>query len=142
MMSKEVGPLRRLLTYMGPHRSTIRLATFCSVMNKFWDLAPPLLIGVAVDVVVKQEDSFMASFGWTDPWTQLLILGVLTFVIWSLESIFEYIFGVLWRNLAQTVQHDLRTDVFAHVQRQSLSWFDEQEKGNLLEILNDDINQL
>lgn len=142
MMSKEVGPLRRLLTYMGPHRSTIRLATFCSVMNKFWDLAPPLLIGVAVDVVVKQEDSFMASFGWTDPWTQLLILGVLTFVIWSLESIFEYIFGVLWRNLAQTVQHDLRTDVFAHVQRQSLSWFDEQEKGNLLAILNDDINQL
>ncbi|MDA0715044.1 MAG: ABC transporter ATP-binding protein [archaeon] len=136
------GSLRRLLTYMRPHRSTIRLATFCSVMNKFWDLAPPLLIGVAVDVVVKKEDSFMASFGWTDPWTQLLILGVLTFIIWSLESIFEYIFGLLWRNLAQTVQHDLRNDVFSHVQRQSLSWFDDQEKGNLLAILNDDINQL
>jgi ATP-binding cassette subfamily B protein len=136
------GSLRRLLAYMRPHRSTIRLAAFCSVMNKFWDLAPPLLIGVAVDVVVKKEDSFMASFGWTDPWTQLLILGVLTFIIWSLESIFEYIFGLLWRNLAQTVQHDLRNDVFSHVQRQSLSWFDDQEKGNLLAILNDDINQL
>ena len=136
------GSLSRLLTYMQPHRSTIWWASICSILNKMWDLAPPLLIGVAVDVVVKKEDSVRASFGYTDPWTQLLVLSIVTFVIWSLESIFEYIFGVLWRNLAQTVQHELRNDVFSHVQRQSFAWFDEQEKGNLLAILNDDVNQL
>ena len=128
------GSLSRLLSYMQPHRSTIWWASICSVLNKIWDLAPPLLIGVAVDVVVKKEESVMASFGYTDPWTQLLVLSIVTFVIWSLESIFEYIFGVLWRNLAQTVQHELRNDVFSHVQRQSFAWFDEQENGNLLAI--------
>ena len=46
------GPFRRLLRHMQGHRSTVRLASFCSIMNKFWDLAPPLLIGVAVDVDV------------------------------------------------------------------------------------------
>ena len=49
----EGGPFKRLLRYMAPHRGTIRLATFCSILNKIWDLAPPLLIGLAVDVVVQ-----------------------------------------------------------------------------------------
>jgi len=118
------------------------LAAFCSVFNKFWDLAPPLLIGLAVDVVVLREDSTLASLGLIDPWHQLVLLSVLTFLIWGLESLFEYFYGVLWRNLAQTVQHELRLDTFDHVQKQGMAWFDERQKGDILAILNDDINQL
>ena len=136
------GPFRRLLAYMRPHRSTVRLATFCSVFNKFWDLAPPLLIGLAVDVVVQRDESFLAGLGLVDPWHQLVLLSVLTFLIWGLESLFEFFYGVLWRNLAQTVQHHMRLDTFGHVQQQSTAWFDERQKGDILAILNDDINQL
>tara|TARA_X000001036_G_scaffold348900_1_gene329332 strand:+ start:1018 stop:2790 length:1773 start_codon:yes stop_codon:yes gene_type:complete len=138
----EVGPFRRLLSHMQGHKKTIRLASLCSVTNKIWDLAPPLLIGLAVDVVVLQEDSFLAGMGFKDPWNQLILLSVLTFVIWGLESLFEYFYGVLWRNLAQTVQHELRLDTFNHVQKQGMGWFDERQKGDILAILNDDINQL
>ena len=138
----EVGPFRRLLSHMKDHRKTIRLASLCSVTNKIWDLAPPLLIGLAVDVVVLKEDSFLASMGYSDPWNQLILLSVLTFAIWGLESLFEYFYGVLWRNLAQTVQHELRLDTFNHVQKQGMGWFDERQKGDILAILNDDINQL
>tara|TARA_B110000444_G_scaffold129775_1_gene122067 strand:- start:33959 stop:35695 length:1737 start_codon:yes stop_codon:yes gene_type:complete len=127
---------------MSPHRATIRLASFCSVFNKIWDLAPPLLIGLAVDVVVLKEDSLLASYGLVDPWHQLILLSVLTFLIWGLESLFEYFYGILWRNLAQTVQHELRLDTFDHVQKQGMGWFDERQKGDILAILNDDINQL
>ena len=138
----EVGPFRRLLSHMKGHRKTIGLASFCSITNKIWDLAPPLLIGLAVDVVVLREDSFLASLGFTDPWNQLILLSILTFAIWGLESLFEYFYGVLWRNLAQTVQHELRLDTFNHVQKQGMGWFDERQKGDILAILNDDINQL
>ena len=138
----EGGPFKRLLRYMAPHKGTIRLATFCSVLNKIWDLAPPLLIGLAVDVVVLREKSFLAGFGVTDPWHQLILLSVFTFLIWGLESLFEYFYGILWRNLAQTVQHELRLETFAHVQKQGMGWFDERQKGDILAILNDDINQL
>jgi ATP-binding cassette subfamily B protein len=127
---------------MAPHRGTIRLATFCSILNKIWDLAPPLLIGLAVDVVVLREESFLAGLGYENPWHQLILLSVLTFVIWGLESLFEYFYGILWRNLAQTVQHELRLETFAHVQKQGMGWFDERQKGDILAILNDDINQL
>ena len=55
---------------------------------------------------------------------------------------FEYWFGILWRNLAQTVQHEMRMDAFRHVEKQGMGWFDERQKGDLLAIMNDDINQL
>jgi len=138
----EVGPFRRLLSHMKDHRKTIRLASICSVTNKIWDLAPPLLIGLAVDVVVLKEGSFLAGLGYTDPWNQLILLSILTFLIWGMESLFEYFYGVLWRNLAQTVQHELRIDTFNHVQKQGMGWFDERQKGDILAVLNDDINQL
>ena len=142
MGMSEGGPFRRLLQYMAPHRGTIRLATFCSILNKIWDLAPPLLIGLAVDVVVLREESFLAGYGFENPWHQLILLSVLTFAIWGLESLFEYFYGILWRNLAQTVQHELRLETFGHVQKQGMGWFDERQKGDILAILNDDINQL
>ena len=138
----EGGPFRRLLRYMSPHKGTIRLATLCSVLNKIWDLAPPLLIGLAVDVVVQREESFLAGFGIENAWHQLILLSILTFFIWGLESLFEYFYGILWRNLAQTVQHELRLETFSHVQKQGMGWFDERQKGDILAILNDDINQL
>ncbi|DAC26682.1 MAG TPA: ABC transporter ATP-binding protein [Candidatus Poseidoniales archaeon] len=138
----EVGPLRRLLKHTSSHKKTIRLASACSIINKIWDLAPPLLIGLAVDVVVLQENSFLAGLGFQDPWNQLVLLSVVTFIVWGFESLFEYFFGILWRNLAQTVQHELRLDTFNHVQKQGMGWFDERQKGDILAILNDDINQL
>ena len=95
-----------------------------------------------MDVVVLREDSTLAGVGLVDPWHQLVALSVLTFLIWGLESLFEYFYGVLWRNLAQTVQHELRLDTFDHVQQQGMAWFDERQKGDILAILNDDINQL
>ena len=135
-------PLRSILKRSDAPKAKIRLAILCSILNKIWDLAPPLLIGIAVDVVVQKEDSLLADWGIIDPWNQLIVLAVATFVIWGLESLFEYFYAILWRNLAQTVQHNLRLVTFDHVQHQAMSWFDEQQKGDLLAVMNDDINQL
>ena len=135
-------PLRSILKRSDAPKAKIRLAILCSILNKIWDLAPPLLIGIAVDVVVQKEDSLLANWGIINPWNQLIVLAVATFVIWGLESLFEYFYAILWRNLAQTVQHNLRLVTFDHVQHQAMSWFDEQQKGDLLAVMNDDINQL
>ena len=139
---EERGPLRRLMGHVAHRAAAIRLAVLCSILNKIWDLAPPLLIGVAVDVVVAQEESLLASMGVVNPWHQLLLLAAVTVAIWALESIFEYWYGVLWRNLAQSVQHDVRMATFERVLGHAPSWFDERRKGDLLAVLNDDVNQL
>ncbi len=141
-MSQVRHPLFRLLSQLSDHRGTILLASICSVLNKIWDLAPPILIGLAVDVVAEKENSLLAEQGFTDPWVQLQVLAAITVAIWVLESLFQYLYGVLWRNLAQTAQHELRMDAYNHIQNLEMQWFSEQSTGGLMAIMNDDVNQL
>ena len=141
-MSGESHPLMRLITHLRDYRGQVILASICSVMNKFWDLAPPILIGMAIDVVAYKEESMLADFGYSDPYQQFYILVAFTVVIWVLESLFEYWFGILWRNLAQSAQHELRMDAYEHIQNLEMQWFSEQTTGGLMAIMNDDVNQL
>lgn len=141
-MADDGAPLMRLLRYARRHRRRWIAATSFSILNKVFDLAPPLLIGAAVDVVVKREDSLIARFGVENVETQLSVLAVLTLVIWALESVFEYAYAIMWRNLAQTIQHELRLDTYAHVQHLDLSYFEDRSTGGLMSVLNDDVNQL
>lgn len=136
------SPLSRLWIYAAGYRRRIILASVWSFLNKAVDLAPPFLIGMAVDVVANGSDSLLGSRGIEDPKTQILVIAVLTFVIWSLESIFEYLMGVEWRNLAQSIQHDLRIDTYDHVQGLDVAFFEERTSGDLMAVLNDDVNQL
>ncbi|PKN55310.1 MAG: ABC transporter [Deltaproteobacteria bacterium HGW-Deltaproteobacteria-14] len=136
------APLRRLARYASSHRRRTWLAVLCSVLNKLFDLAPPVLIGTAVDIVVQRENSLLARLGVVDVRDQLWVLAAVTLAIWVLESLFEYLQKWLWRNLAQTIQHELRVDAYDHVQRLQLAFFEERRTGGLMSILNDDINQL
>ena len=136
------NPLRRLLSYMRPHRRKVITATLFSVLNKIFDLAPPALIGVAVEIVVNRENSFFAQYGFADPAQQLILLAVITLVVWILESAFEYANRIVWRNLAQAVQHEMRIEAYAHVQGLELAYFEDRSTGGLMAILNDDVNQL
>ena len=141
-MTESSHPLMRLLSQLRHHRGTVLLASICSILNKVWDLAPPVLIGMAIDVVAAQEDSFLAQFGYPDVYEQLYILTGITVVIWVLESIFQYFYAVLWRNLAQTAQHELRMSAYTHIQDLEMEWYSEQSTGSLMAIMNDDVNQL
>jgi len=141
-MNKNTHSLARLWGYAQRHRRAMVFASLYSVLNKIFDLAPPILIGAAVDVVVQREDSLIAALGVRDVSHQLFVLAGLTIIIWAFESLFQYLYQVAWRNLAQTVQHDLRMDTYDHVQRLKLSYFEDRSTGGLMSILNDDINQL
>lgn len=117
-------------------------ASLCSVLNKLFDIAPEILIGIAVDVVARREESFLAGLGLVDPWHQLYALGALTFVVWVLESVFEYLHLRLWRNLAQQLQHGLRLQAYTHLQQLDVAWFERRSSAGVASVLNDDINQL
>ena len=134
--------LMRLLHYARSHHRNIRLASLCSVLNKLFDVMPEILIGMAIDVVVRQEQSFLADFGILEPFHQMLFLGVITIAVWALESLFQFFLQVLWRNLSQSLQHDLRLDAYSHMQDLDMAWFEDTSTGKLVAILNDDVNQL
>lgn len=141
-MKEETAPFKRLLKYMQAKHRDVLLATVYSILNKIFDIAPPLLIGMTVDVVVKNEKSFVAKLGYTEMMDQILIIALLTIVVWVLESFFEFLLKIKWRNLAQDIQSDLRIDTYDHVQKIELSYFENKSTGNLISIMNDDVNQL
>ena len=134
--------MRELLSYLNAWKVRVTLASIYSAINKIFDIAPEVLIGVAVDLVVKKNDSFVASLGFESIDSQVAFIGAVTFLIWALESLFEYLYMIEWRGLAQNVEHDLRVKTYDHAQRLDLDWHEKQSVGNITAILNDDINQL
>ncbi len=142
MTRSKAHPLQRLINYDRVYRRQAIVASVYSVLNTIFDLAPPYLIGIAVDVVVKRDRSWIADLGITDIVGQLVFISVLTLIVWGLESLFQYLYDLKWRNLAQTIQHDFRLDAYRHLQELELNFFETESTGNLLSILNDDINQL
>ena len=141
-MNSNSHPLQRLLAYGRQYQGKTWQAAIFSVLNKLCDVAPEILIGMAVDVVVKKQDSFIATLGIRNVEQQLIILTGITVVVWIAESITQYIYTNLWRNLSQKIQHNLRLNAYDHIQQLDLAYFENQSTGNLLSILGDDINQL
>lgn len=136
-------PLRQLWRYAGGHRRRIVFATVMSVINKLCDIAPELLIGAAVDVVVNEQRSFIGRvFGIDDRFRQLTVLAIATVIVWIGESVSQYVAHVSWRNLAQTIEHEARVETYAHVQSLEMAYFEDQSSGGLMTVLNDDVNQL
>jgi ATP-binding cassette subfamily B protein len=135
-------PLQRLLNYGSQYRQQVWQATSCSIINTILDLAPPWLVGIAVDILVEKQNSVFAKLGVKDVFWQFLLLSFITIIVWILESISEYAYNKIWRNLAQNIQHNLRLDAYNHVQELDSAYFEESSTGGLMSILNDDINQL
>lgn len=142
MASLSRHPFQSLLAYGHRYRNRAWLASLCSVLNTVFDLAPPALIGIAIDIVVDQQNSILARWGVSELRSQFIILSALTFGVWILESAFQYAYELLWRNLAQSMQHDLRIEAYQHVQQLELAYFESRSTGDLMSMLNDDINQL
>ena len=134
--------LKDLYLYSKEQETKVRRGILYSILNKLFDLAPPVLIGIAIDIVVEGADSFLGNLGIEDRRKQLIVLAFLTFAIWVLESAFDYLAAVTWRTISQDVEHSLRTDTFKNVLSLDLQYFENKSSGRLMAILNDDVNQL
>ena len=134
--------LKHLFVYSQQQKTKAKRGIVYSILNKLFDLAPPVLIGVAIDIVVEGNESFLASFGIPDKRRQLVILAILTFIIWGLESLFDYLSAVTWRGISQDIEHSLRTETFENVLTLDMKYFENKSSGRLMAILNDDVNQL
>ncbi len=141
--ASSVPPLRQLWGHARRHRRKVVLATVFSILNKICDVAPELLIGVAVDVVVNEGRSLVERLtGIEDRYEQLYLLAGITVLVWVAESITDYIADLTWRNLAQDIEHDVRMESYRHVQELELAYFEDRSSGGLMAVLNDDVNQL
>ena len=136
-------PMLRLWRYMRPFSGRLTFSILSGVANKIADLMPPLLVGWVIDSVAGNAPNWIRFLAQSNsPWHLAVFLSVLAVVIFAVESLFQWMYQYGFMTLAQQVQHSLRMDVYAQLQRREISFFENHRLGNTLSIVNDDINQL
>ena len=123
--------LRRLIHYLSPYRARVAAALGLLVLESTTQLAGPWLTKIALDEAIPARDvGFLALL--TGAYAVSLLVGFLC----------EYGQTLLTTWLGQRVMFDLRTEIFAHLQRLSLRYFDRNPVGRLMTRVTNDVEQL
>src|SRR6187200_2806109 len=120
--------VRRVLGFARPHRATIATFLLITVLDAAIVVANPLLIKRLVDDGIGEDNG------------RLVTLLALAMVVVSLvDASFGVLMGWLSSRIGEGLIYDLRTKVFAHVQRMSLAFFTRTQTGALVSRLNNDV---
>lgn len=136
------NPLSRLFTFIKPYWARLSLGVGYSFFNKLLDLAPPVLVGWAIDTVTKNPPPFFNWLAGDDIFVSVALLGVLGVLIFGFESLFQWLCTRQFLDLSQDVQHDLRMATYKATQKRELGFFENHRLGDTMSIMSDDINQL
>ncbi|HEX8905313.1 MAG TPA: ABC transporter ATP-binding protein [Longimicrobiaceae bacterium] len=123
--------MRRLVSYLRPYRARVALAVVLLFAGSITELAGPYLTKVALDRAVPGHDLGL-----------LTLLVALYFGSLVLAFLFEYGQTLLTIWLGQRIMYDLRVQVFAHLQRLSLRYFDRHPVGRLMTRVTNDVEAL
>ncbi|MDQ5891125.1 MAG: ATP-binding cassette, subfamily bacterial [Candidatus Dependentiae bacterium] len=133
------GPLT---SYLRPYKWRIFWASFCSIANQVFDISQDVLMGLMVDVALRSNNSFAAWFGFETTTAQLLFFVGITVLNGSVEALFEYLYTDAWGRIAHDLQHDVRVQLYRHLQKLPLSYFESNSIGSLTTVVNDDVSRL
>jgi ATP-binding cassette, subfamily B, bacterial len=131
-----------LLRIVGARKRRLYLASFCSVLGHVLEILPSLLMGGIASVLLTGESTVLMRLGLASASSQLWFLAGAAALACAALAGMSFISGVLWRDLAQSVQHEWRTEMYAHVQRVKLGYLEGERATRLARVLTDDIDQL
>ena len=137
-----LSALPLLLRYTPKKSGLILFATITTVLNKLLDFLPEMFLGLSIDIVMQNQNSWINTYLPYASLTQLKLLGVITLFAWIIESCVEYAAKYAWGNLALSIQHELRVKLFEHIQKLDLTFFDTTHVGKIISVVNDDVHQL
>ncbi|MDS0260766.1 ABC transporter ATP-binding protein/permease [Haloarcula sp. S1CR25-12] len=144
----EGGSMWRLYAAYGRENTgSAVLGTVMALVARGTGLVPALLLGLAIDAVLLDTRPFslpLVPDAWMPPAAagQLRVTVAVIVGATLLGAVASYLGSYGWNRFAQTVQHDLRTDAYEHLQAQDRAFFDSSRTGELLAVLNNDVNQL
>jgi len=138
-----IGVVRRpLLFIVGLHKRQFYLASFLSILGQILELMIALFIGWITAVPIVGTSGVLVSLGLTTASGQLWFLAVVTILVCVVDVTVSFIGNVLWRNLAQVVQHRWCTETYAHVQKVELRYLEGERATRLARVLTDDVSLL
>ncbi len=135
-------PLQRFIASTDRHRALRRRAFAFSVANGAEEAVPPMLVGLAADTVTRGSASLLGSIGLRTVGSRLFALGGLSVAFWAAASIIEFMKERATADLANAVRHDLRNQVYQHMQTLDVSTIESRDVSEWMAILDQDVNQI
>lgn len=123
--------MRRLLQYLRPHVFWVGVAFFAIVGGSMAELTQPWLTGVAIDRYIATGD--LDGLWRLGRWFLLLLVGAF---------VFEYIQTSVMQTIGQKILHRVRQDVFEHLQRLDVKFYDRNPVGRLMTRVTTDVDAL
>jgi ATP-binding cassette subfamily B protein len=137
--------MRRLLTYLRPYRWQVTIAIASIILKSFCDVLGPYLVKVAVDrylAPVKGVTSGLWSWLSPRPLHGIAQISVIYFILLGLTFVFEFLQTYFMQWTGQKVMFDLRSQIFRHLQRMHVAFFDKNPVGRLVTRVTTDVDAL
>jgi ATP-binding cassette subfamily B protein len=125
----------RLLPFVKPYKGRVTAGLALNAMARLFDLLPFLVIGSLVDRISAQGGHGLG-------WGPLAWYGLGIFGTFAGLALFQSGSDYAWDTLAQKVRHDIRTKLYAHLQRLDVSYFEERPSGDIMSVLSSDVDTL
>lgn len=118
-----------------------------SIAARVLDLIPPVLLGVAIDAIIRDDKPFdfpVVPRAWlpTDPEAQFWLTVVIITAGFLGGAVFHWTRNWGWNGFAQNIQHAIRIDTYDKMQRLNMDFFADKQTGEMMSILSNDVNRL
>ena len=137
--------MRRLLTYLRPYRWQVTIAIVSIIVKSFCDVLGPYLVKVAVDrYLAPAKGTTSALWHWLSPRPLhgIAQISVIYFILLGLTFVFEFLQTYFMQWTGQKVMFDLRSQIFRHLQRMHVAFYDKNPVGRLVTRVTTDVDAL
>jgi ATP-binding cassette, subfamily B, multidrug efflux pump len=132
--------MRRLLEYMRPYKWRVILALGLTVAVTPLELAPPLLFKRAVDRYLVPASHQL--LGISIARRGLILISIVYLLVLTFDFLAQYVQIRIMQRVGQQTMYDMRREIFGHLQRLPMSFFDRNPVGRLLTRVTTDVDAL
>ncbi|MGH9496648.1 MAG: ABC transporter ATP-binding protein [Candidatus Sulfotelmatobacter sp.] len=136
--------MRRLLTYLRPYRWEVKLALVSIVLKSFADVLGPYLVKVAIDRYLAPVNTASGLWSWLSPspFKGVSQIAAIYFGLLVLSFGLEFLQTYYMQWTGQKVMFDLRSQIFRHLQRMHVAFYDKNPVGRLVTRVTTDVDAL
>jgi ATP-binding cassette subfamily B multidrug efflux pump len=132
--------MRRLLEYMRPYKWQVILALALTLAVTPLELAPPMLFRAAIDRYLDPSAHHLISV--LAARRGLVVISIIYLLVLFFDFLAQYVQIRIMQRVGQQTMYDMRQEIFAHIQRLSMSYFDKNPVGRLVTRVTTDVDAL
>jgi len=146
---------RRLLRYLRPYRLRATISVGLVILSSLLEIAGPAIVAVAIDLYVKPSQgahvagvsqrigAWLVAHGWAlDPLSGINLAAAIYLIVLAGGFAVLYTQMVLMNLMGQYIMYDLRKQIFGHLQKLDIQFFDRNPVGRLITRVTTDVDAL